>query len=177
MFKCVLSRFSSTNLLSSWAVPSINCYTWLFTTGAGLSIFPFYASWGFCPLISPAEVPLDSSMTLWHISHSSQMSAISEFPEGALCSIIPIAPEMLHRSIDPWGALLAAVLTSGFEFSSVFSPHFVSFFVKTLQETVGSLNEVQVDKIHCPLSTQQQSHSITGSIWLAEHDVPLVNPC
>lgn len=79
---------------------------------------------------------------------------------------------MVHRSIDPWGALLAAVPRSGFEFSSVFSPHFISFFVKMLQETVGSLNEVQVDKIHCPPFTHKLSHFITGSIWLAEHDVP-----
>ncbi|GAB0186707.1 ectonucleotide pyrophosphatase/phosphodiesterase family member 3 [Grus japonensis] len=45
------------------------------------------------PFLQPVEVPLDGSMTLWHISHSSQFGVISRLAEGTLCPIMQIINE------------------------------------------------------------------------------------
>jgi len=37
------------------------------------------------------------SMTLWHISHSSQLGVISKFAEGTLCPIIQIINESVKQ--------------------------------------------------------------------------------
>ena len=54
-----------------------------FPSGAGLLLVELHE----LPVslfLQPAEVPLDGSMTLWCISHSSQFCVISKFAEGTL---------------------------------------------------------------------------------------------
>ncbi|KAK4818982.1 LOW QUALITY PROTEIN: hypothetical protein QYF61_022649 [Mycteria americana] len=45
------------------------------------------------PFLQPVEVPLDGSMTLWCISHSSQFGVIRQLAEGTLCPIIHVTTE------------------------------------------------------------------------------------
>ncbi|GAB0184000.1 hypothetical protein GRJ2_000865300 [Grus japonensis] len=45
----------------------------------------------------PVEVPLDGSMTLWPISHSSQLYVIRKLAEDTLCPIIQIINEEVER--------------------------------------------------------------------------------
>lgn len=43
--------------------------------------------------LQPVEVPQDGSMTIWHISHSSQFCIISKFPESTFSPIIQMINE------------------------------------------------------------------------------------
>ncbi|KAK4826730.1 hypothetical protein QYF61_010983 [Mycteria americana] len=49
------------------------------------------------PFLQPVQVPLDVSTTLWCVSHSSQLCAISILAEDALCSIIQIINEYVEQ--------------------------------------------------------------------------------
>jgi len=49
------------------------------------------------PFLQPVEVPLDSSMTLWCVSHSSQFRIISKLAEGTLCPITQIISKDVEK--------------------------------------------------------------------------------
>ena len=96
MFGLVSMKTFSAKLLSNSLVARLWwCIGFYSTPGTGLLILLCWTLWCSCQpiFLQPVKVPLDSSMTLWLISHSSPFCVICKLAQGALCPIVQVINE------------------------------------------------------------------------------------